>query len=451
MSPIILLSASVPFVLLPHDAPHTPTATGPPTNISVLLTHSPADDTLTLTLSDLSTRLLLLRNVLTATRYTPLRESQSLLIDFAAFPNHLCDLFHHASSAPDYVATLRLPPAMTNLPGPPADQQHDPHLDVAFLRIIQTSHVKSITHIELSLRRASHEELVAAVAARAREAQLAEDRARDMGEALSQARDQARREASRAEETIQGLEDSVQRLEDRLRQSDQIESRATHLEAEVNRLNQALAQSEQDTRDARSEADALAKVREEMERLHQASESAQEEIARSREDIRHAIIERDEARRECERIRGERDEATSEIARGNAIIERLQGEIHTARAKNKVKAAVITRQEQTVRQLEARVAELERGVQRSRDQVALLEVEKDGLNDRLTSAMRKLEENVAVLASDQQVIAYLNRELNERVAGDAGATVRSTERERRRTSSRDGIPTTDVGLASGTT
>lgn len=58
-----------------------------------------------------------------------------------------------------------------------------------------------------------------------------------------------------------------------------------------------------------------------------------------------------------------------------------------------------------------------------RDRAALLEVEKDGLSERLKSASRKLEENAAVLASDQQVIAYLNRELNERAIGDvSGAT-----------------------------
>lgn len=450
MSPRTLLSASFPFVLLPHDAPYTPTATGPPTHLSVLLAHSPADDTLTLTLSDLSTRLLLLRNVLTATHYAPLRDSQSLLIDFAAFPNHLCDLFHHVSSAPDYVATLRLPPA-AHPSGSPVNQQHGPHLDTAILRIIQTSHVKSITHIELSLRQASHEELVSAVAGRAREAQLAEDRARNLEKALNQARDQAQQESSRARETIQQFSEDVQRLEDKLRQFDQIESRATHLEAEVQRLNQALIHSKQDTCDARAGADTVAKVREEMEQLRRANESTQEEINRSRENFRCAVVERDEAHRECERIRAERDEATGEITRGNAIIERLQTEIHTARAKNKVKSTVISRQEQNVRQLEARIAELERNVRRSQDQVALLEVEKDGLNDRLKSLMHKLEENMAVLASDQQVIAYLNRELNERVAGDVGATIGSPMRERRRTSGRSGVPSTDIGLASGAT
>lgn len=387
--------------------------------------------------------------MLTATRYAPLRESQALLIDFAAFPNHLCDLFRHASTAPDYVATLRLPPATTHSSGTAVNHEHDPQLDIAFLRIVQTSHVKSITHIELSLRRASHEELVAAVAARAREAQLAEDRVKELERALNAARDQAQRDASQAKETIQHLSDNVQRLEDRLSGLNQLETRSSHLDSEIQRLNQALAQSEQDVRDARVEAEAAAKVREEIERVHQASESAQEETARFREDYRRAVTERDEFHRECERIRAERDEATREIGRGNVIIERLQTEIRTARAKNKVKSTIITRQEQTVRRLESRVSELERDIRKSRDQVALLEVEKDGLNDRLTSALRKIEENMAVLASDQQVIAYLNRELNDRVAGDIGATVHSPARERRRTSGRGGVASSDVGLASG--
>lgn len=442
MSPRTLLSASIPFVLLPHDAPRTPTATGPPTNISVFLTHSPADDTLTLTLSDLSTRLLLLHHVLTATRYAPLRESQSLLIDFAAFPNHLCDLFHRVSSASDYVATLRLPPISSGTPSTPPDVSNS-H-DIAVLRVVQTSAVKSITHIELTLRRASHEELVSAVAARAREAQLAEDRVNELQNTLKQQRDQALQDTRTAEQSIQQLKDNISRLENRLQHSQEIDARATRLDEEVRRLSQSLNEAEVQARNARIEADAVIDVQGEVERLRQLVETAQSENGRIDDALQRASAERDEARRESDRIRSERDEATAEIAKGNAIIERLQSEVHTARAKNKVKAAVIARQEQTVRRLESRVAELERDVRRARDQVALLEVEKDGLNSRLTSALRKLEENAAVLASDQQVIAYLNRELNERAAGDIGATTQSPTRDRRRSSGRD-----NVGVTSG--
>ena len=78
------------------------------------------------------------------------------------------------------------------------------------------------------------------------------------------------------------------------------------------------------------------------------------------------------------------------------------------RAKAKVKSKVLQKQEEKVKQLELRNSQLEREARKFRDRSALLQVEKDGLEQRLAVATSKLRRNAIVLASDQQVIAFLN-------------------------------------------
>lgn len=455
MAPRILLSSIIPVILLPPNAPRTLTTTAPTTDLSALLTHSPAEDSVTLTLSDLSTRLLLLHHVLTAAQYAPLRESQSLLIDFAAFPTHLCDLLQRATATDDYVATLRLPPilekpssgtdnlpAMTTVTGIGVEQ--------AILSIVQTSAVKSITHIELQLRRASHEELMAAVAGRAREAELADARATHLQRVLDEERGRARDDAARSTQQITELSDKIKLLEREVAETSAERNRLVQLDDEVRRLREELSERDERLETARADIAETSKVRDENDELRAVSDRSNATAARAEEARKRAIIERDDAKRETERVVAERDSLAAEITRGNDIIGRLQNEVRTLRAKAKVKSTVLGRQEEVVNRLETRVAELERDVRRARDRAALLEVEKDGLNEQVSSMKHKLEENAAVLASDQQVIAYLNRELNERAVNElTGATnLPSTSGKDRVTGGTSAHPA-DVGVSSG--
>lgn len=447
MAPRTLLSCAIPIILLPHDAPHSVTTTAPPTDLTALLSHSPAEDSVTLTLSDLSTRLLLLRYVLTAAEYAPLRESESLLIDFAAFPAHLCDLLQRVSNDDDYIATLRLPRTLDN-----GEQQAvPPNDDVAVLRVVQTSAVKSIAHINLILRPASHEELVAAVAGRAREAEIADARAKHLQRVLEEERSRTAADTSRRNEREANLQLMVERLESEMAHGETVATRVSQLEEENRTLSTQLQATQTQLGEAHDTIAQGESLRDEMGRMSTEADRTHEEVAQLEEARRRLTVERDDCKREFERVTEQRNEATSEIGRGNVIIEKLQGELNNQRARGKVKTAVITRQEEAVRRLETKNSELERDVRRTRDRAALLQVEKEGLDGRLASSLQKLEENAAVLASDQQVISYLNRELNERAIGevrDSGGgrpSNRSLSQARRRPRSGTS-PSPDIGV-----
>ena len=165
----------------------------------------------------------------------------------------------------------------------------------------------------------------------------------------------------------------------------------------------------------------------EQRAAHSASELATVR-ARSEE---HTALHTDATRKLAEhaslveQVTAQRDSAVAEIRKGNKVISTLQERVRaqqtqirtheadakSARAKGRVKGALIAK-------LEERISSLERDSRRVRDRAAMLEVEKDGLQGRLSSAMSKLEENRATIDSDQQVIAYLNRELNDRLMSE---------------------------------
>lgn len=393
MSSETLLSAQLPVTILPPSTtlPSAPPTT-PPTPFSATLTYDALSTTLTLTLSDLSTRLLLLSTSLTPSTYMPIRSAHSLRLDFPAFPSRLAELLLLPRSDPSYALQLHLP-------------ERDDAAPIA-LRLVQFNVYKAFLHIELSLSRASEPQLVAALAARAREAQAAGARA-DEAQRLADER-QALLEASQAE--VERLRAATAQSGDVRRAADDAQARLEETRAEIAGLRAALAQQEEKTRRAEDRMEMLLR---ETQALHAAAgtvEALREAVAEAERKAAAAERTVEEMQAGVERTRREVQESKEREERGRA-------EVRQMRAKGKVKSAVIAKQEAVVVAREKRVGALERELRRVRDRAAMLEVEKEGLSGRLSSAFSKLEENATVLRSDQQVIQYLSKELNERLAG----------------------------------
>lgn len=399
-----LLLTTIPITLVPAGAPPQAPPPSAPTPLRVELTHATSSDKLTLTLSDLPGRQLLLRETITAATYAPLRSSQALHIDFAAFGPHLATLLRRVASGA-LLATLATPPA----PAAPGT--------AAPLRILQADAVKTITHLELSPTVATPADLLAALSSRARDAAALETQVVELStrvDAADAAVLAARADANERERVLQD-ELATARAE-----AEASARRAVHADQLADELAQARAAADDAggrAAGAAATVDALAAARADAARARAEVEALRvnEEAARAAQVT--AERERDTARAEIARARAQRDEAAAEITRGNALLERLQNALRESRARGKARAAVAARQEDTIRRLEARVAELEREARRARDRAALLEVEKEGFRDRVREMEMRAEESAAVRASDERVIAYLNRELNEQALG----------------------------------
>ena len=117
-------------------------------------------------------------------------------------------------------------------------------------------------------------------------------------------------------------------------------------------------------------------------------------------------------KRSCEQLQRKLEQSADEINKGNAIIARLQGEHRAQRAKIKTKGQVVRQQERALQDRENAGKELERQVAALEGQLQTQTERAGGLEQQLEGARRKLKESSAMLQSNQNVIAYLNKEIN---------------------------------------
>eukprot|EP00177_Eucheuma_denticulatum_P004081 GFKZ01007391.1.p1 GENE.GFKZ01007391.1~~GFKZ01007391.1.p1 ORF type:complete len:404 (-),score=84.32 GFKZ01007391.1:226-1437(-) len=389
----ILLSTSLPVTLSPTATPL------PPTLLHTHVTYTHSTTTLAVTVSDLSHRLLLLSTSLTPSTYTPLRASQHLRVDFPSFPSHLIALLQKPLSNNSFSLLLELP------------GDDDDNATHASLQIIEMTAYKAISHLELSLQHASQATLIDALAERVR--------------SLQQVGEQLQAETDRRK----GKEQEVNELQ----------RRAAEMEVTCGRYEEE-RQKREDLQARLGQMDAVEKgLREEVDRLERQARMERTRVEELEGIVRGINGEREEfVRQEVERVRGEAErrlldmrEEMEGVKREMAGVERereewgvergrLKEEVKVLKAKGKVKTEVIQRQEGVIGREESKVSRWERECRRLRDRLGLLQVEKEGLEGRLDGLVRKLEEREEVVKSDSRVIAYLNRELNERVLREEG-------------------------------
>ncbi|CAH0521181.1 unnamed protein product [Peronospora belbahrii] len=107
----------------------------------------------------------------------------------------------------------------------------------------------------------------------------------------------------------------------------------------------------------------------------------------------------------------------SEINKGNDIIERIQNENRTLKSKMRIKAKIIKQQEQFVeeKQLQREEALLE--LKSTKEDIRKRDDHILQLKATIKELSQKLEDSNKLLASNQQVITWLNKEINEAQLG----------------------------------
>jgi spindle assembly abnormal protein 6 len=114
-----------------------------------------------------------------------------------------------------------------------------------------------------------------------------------------------------------------------------------------------------------------------------------------------------------EKADAELKDACREINKGNDIIQTLQSELKQAKSKLKMKSTVIQQQEQIILQKQQQLEEAQRAVSRAQDDCAEWQRKHHTLESTLADARRDLEESAHKLSSNEQVIAFLNKEITE--------------------------------------
>ncbi|CAI5731533.1 unnamed protein product [Hyaloperonospora brassicae] len=107
----------------------------------------------------------------------------------------------------------------------------------------------------------------------------------------------------------------------------------------------------------------------------------------------------------------------SEINKGNDIIDRIQNESRTLKSKMRMKAKIIKQQEQFVKEKQVQHEEAVLGLKSAKEDVRKRDEHILHLKGTVKELSQKLEDSNKLLASNQQVITWLNKEINEAQLG----------------------------------
>lgn len=376
-----LFHESIPVVLLERGTPRTISAlqSTRPTQLTVTLTQSSGNAELLFSLSELTTRLLLLTHSITSASYATLRDTQALRVDFNHLAPELCTLLRRPSQDRTFLAVL----------SQPDETRHT-------FEIVQLSNFRLLSHIELSLIPAPRAEVLSTLAARARDA-----------EALAQSV-QVELSAARAETA--SLAAALEQARTQIADIPTLRIAASRADAADAQSGAARAEADEARATAAAEARARADADIARATAEAAADAARADVTALTREL-EAVRARADALPQAQRAV---TELAAQVRAANTVAERMREELRGARERDRVRGAVMERQESTVASLEARVAELQRDNRRLSDTAQMRTVERDGVQRRLDAALRKSEEMQIVLASDREIIAYLNRELNAR-------------------------------------
>uniref|UniRef100_A0A8C9S9P8 Spindle assembly abnormal protein 6 homolog n=1 Tax=Scleropages formosus TaxID=113540 RepID=A0A8C9S9P8_SCLFO len=125
-----------------------------------------------------------------------------------------------------------------------------------------------------------------------------------------------------------------------------------------------------------------------------------------------------EAKAESKQLQIEKLEATvkslsEDLNKANSIIKKLLEDMKVLAGKNKLKNIVIVKQEKVVEETTDRLHKEQKELEDTRQQLKHREEEVLKLKEQLEATLQKLDESKEVLKTNEQVINWLNKQLNE--------------------------------------
>ncbi|KAM9364245.1 spindle assembly abnormal protein 6 homolog [Pholidichthys leucotaenia] len=105
---------------------------------------------------------------------------------------------------------------------------------------------------------------------------------------------------------------------------------------------------------------------------------------------------------------------SEELIKANGIIKKLQGEIKSLVGKIKVKNTVTVSQEKVLQETSDKLQNAAKDLQNAQQQLTIKEEQISKLKEQVETTMQKLNESKEVLKTNENVINWLNKQLNEK-------------------------------------
>ncbi|XP_044218001.1 spindle assembly abnormal protein 6 homolog isoform X2 [Thunnus albacares] len=105
---------------------------------------------------------------------------------------------------------------------------------------------------------------------------------------------------------------------------------------------------------------------------------------------------------------------SEELIKANGIIQKLRGEVRGLVGKIKVKNTVTVSQEKVLQETSEKLQNVEKDLQRAKQQLITKDEQVSKLKEQLETTVQKLNDSREVLKTNENVISWLNKQLNEK-------------------------------------
>mmetsp|Transcript_1434 Transcript_1434/g.1704 ORF Transcript_1434/g.1704 Transcript_1434/m.1704 type:complete len:327 (-) Transcript_1434:19-999(-) len=120
---------------------------------------------------------------------------------------------------------------------------------------------------------------------------------------------------------------------------------------------------------------------------------------------------------QLEEVRTQLDATAAEVHKANDVIRSLQRDRQEMKRKLKARSVIVKRQEEILSERENSITELQREIKEASSEKERLDSENKSKDKQISEAKQKMMESAKLLESNQQVISWLNREINETQLG----------------------------------
>nr|XP_032660829.1 spindle assembly abnormal protein 6 homolog isoform X2 [Chelonoidis abingdonii] len=378
--------------------------------------------------------------------FQSLKCQQGLLVDFSAFPQRFVDLLQQCIQEQN----KDTPRFLLQLVSSASVLDHTP----AFLNVVETNPFKHLTHLSLKFLPGNDAEIKKFLAICLKcikeEKSLLEQKLKktedDLTRQLSytqQVQTQYQQQHEQQKKELESLhQKSIQQLQNRLSELEiankdlterryKGDSTIRELKAKLSGIDDECQRAKQEVLSLRRENTTLDAECHEKEKhinqlqtrvavLEQEIKDKDQLIIRTKEvlDATQEQKVRLEENTEKKQVHIGKLEATikslsAELLKANEIIKKLQGDLKTLMSKLKLKNTVTIQQEKLLAEKEEKLQKEQRELQETGQSLRVKEQEVCKLQEQLESTVQKLEESKQLLKTNENVITWLNKQLNE--------------------------------------
>ncbi|CAB1324592.1 unnamed protein product, partial [Coregonus sp. 'balchen'] len=357
--------------------------------------------------------------------FQSLKVQQGLLVDFASFPQKFIDLLNQCISDQDeeyprsWICDMSVSAPVVISIIPVLD--HSP----AHLNVVETNAFKHLTHLSLKLLHGTEIEIKKYLAICLSCVKRRAENWTSCGQSGPAKQPVCLHSQDLTGEREKALENEQLRRElegAHMKSTQQLQSRLAELEASNMDLTEKRYKTESTIRDLKAK---LVGLEEEFQRVKQQALSLLRENGaldtecndRERQvnqlQTRVAVLEQEIKDKDQLVLRTKEVLEATQQQKANGIIKKLQGDLRGLVGKIKVKNTVTVSQEKVLQETQERLHKVQRDLQDTQQQLKHRDEEVSKLKEQLEATVKKLDESREVLKTNENVIIWLNKQLNE--------------------------------------